>query len=104
MRIFLITLSVFFLASCSAGLSRKKAKTPESRESITSNETGKGPQITLDLYKGNSFYFPLMAIWLEDDNGKYIQTLFVARSVAKGIFLYGKQENNKWVPGPKRQP
>jgi len=104
MRIIIITTLVLLLASCSAGLNRKKTTAPESREAITSNENGKGPQITVEFYKGKSFYFPLMAIWIEDENGKYVQTLFVARSVATGIFLYGKQENNKWIPGAKRQP
>jgi hypothetical protein len=104
MRIFIISLLVVLFASCSAGLSRKQSKSPESRESVTSNENGKGPQITVDFYKGKSFYYPLMAIWLEDETGKYIQTLFVARSVATGFYMYGNQENNKWVPGPKREP
>ena len=104
MRIFLISVSVLILASCTAGLSRKQSQTPESRESIISNENGRGPQITVDLFRGKSFYFPLMAVWLEDEDGKYIQTLFVARSVAKGVFLYGTQVNNKWEPGPKREP
>jgi hypothetical protein len=104
MRIIIISLLIILLASCSAGINRKKAFMPESRESVTSNENGKGPQIKVDLYKGKSFYFPLMAIWLEDENGKYIQTLFVARSVATGFFMYGKKVNNKWVPGAKREP
>ena len=58
----------------------------------------------MNCYKGESFYYPLMAIWLEDENGKYIQTLFVARSVATGIFKFGKQENNKWIAAAKRAP
>jgi len=104
MRKLIISVSILFLVSCSAGLKRKQVIITESRELIASNENGKGPQITVDFYKGKSFYFPLMAVWLEDENGNYIQTLFVARSVATGFFLYGKQENNKWVPGAKREP
>lgn len=104
MRIIIISILVLLLASCSAGLNRKSNVAAEPRESISSNEGGKGPQIKVDFYKGKSFYYPLMAIWLEDEDGKYIQTLFVARSVATGLFMYGKQENNKWVPGAKREP
>jgi hypothetical protein len=104
MRVVIISVSILLLVSCSSGLSRKKAVIPESRELISSNENGKGPQITLDFYKGKSFYYPLMAVWLEDERGNFIQTLFVARSVGTGYFLYGKQENNKWVPAPKREP
>jgi hypothetical protein len=104
MRLTIISILILLLASCSAGLNRKKAALPETRESIISNENGKGPQIKVDLYKGKSFYFPLMAIWLENEKGEYIQTLFVARSVATGYFAYGKKENNKWVPGAIRAP
>jgi hypothetical protein len=104
MKVIIAFLSITIVASCSAGITRKQARSPESLELVTTNENGKGPQITVSFYKGQSFYFPLMAIWLEDENGKYIQTLFVARSVARGFFLYGKQENNKWVPGAKREP
>ena len=45
-----------------------------------------------------------MAVWLEDETGNYIQTLFVPTSVATGVFKYGKQEKNKWIPGLKRAP
>jgi hypothetical protein len=104
MKLIIISFLVLLMASCTSGLSRKKSVQPESREIITSNENGKGPEITVDLYKGKSFYFPLMAVWLEDENGRYIQTLFVARSVATGFFRYGKIENKNWMPGVKREP
>jgi hypothetical protein len=104
MKAIIAFLPILILASCSSGLTRKQVKSHESMELVTTNENGKGPLITVTLYKGQSFYFPLMSVWLEDENGNYIQTLFVARSIAKGFFLYGKQENNKWVPGAIREP
>ncbi len=45
-----------------------------------------------------------MAIWAEDTNGKYLETFFVAQSVAKGIFEHGKGDKGKWQPGAVRRP
>lgn len=68
------------------------------------NINGKGSAISLELYMGKSFYYPLMAVWIEDEAGSYIQTLYVPKSIATGIFKYGKQESGKWVSAPKRAP
>jgi hypothetical protein len=104
MNRFIIIISVILVASCSAGKNKKQVVIQEPRESFSSNINGKGPEITVELFKGVAFYYPLMAIWIEDETGKYIQTLYVAKSVATGVFKYGKQENNKWVSAPKRAP
>ena len=101
---YIIFLVALVLASCSAGINRKQTVQPGKTETVVTNTEGKGPEITVDFYRGKSFYYPLMAIWVEDEGGKYIQTLFLARSVATGTFKYGIQENNKWVPAPKRAP
>ncbi len=45
-----------------------------------------------------------MAVWLEDEQGKYIQSLFVPRSVATGIFRYCSNAAGKWVAASKRSP
>ena len=100
--IFILGLTI--LSACSPGLKRKQQPQQESRATIVRNSAGKGPEITIDFYRGKSFYYPLMAIWLEDEGGNYIQTLFVAKSVATGTFRYGKQEDNKWTIAPKRAP
>lgn len=103
MRIIFILLLVISV-SCSSSLNRKEATNAENRTTITTNAGGSGSTIDIDFYKGKSFYRPLMAFWLEDTSGNYIQTLYVARSVATGTFRYAKQSGNKWIPGPKRAP
>jgi hypothetical protein len=100
----IIVISVILLASCSAGKNKRQVALLEPVEKISTNVNGKGPEIRVELYKGEAFYYPLIAIWLEDEGGKYIQTLYVAKSVATGVFKFGKQENNKWVSAPKRVP
>jgi len=90
--------------ACSSATMNKKEKTPEQKTVISSNINGHGPEIIIELTRGEAFNHPLMAAWLEDDAGNYIQTLFVPHSVASGVFKYGKMENNNWVPAPKRAP
>jgi len=91
-------------AACSSGSLGTKSQTHQEKVSVAFNPSGRGQEITVDLTPGNSFYYPLFAIWLETADGDYIQTLYVAKSVATGIFEYGKQENGRWVTAPRRAP
>jgi hypothetical protein len=45
-----------------------------------------------------------MAIWIEDEEGNFLQTLFVAESIGKGMFGHGDKSTGKWLPGPIRRP
>jgi hypothetical protein len=102
-RILIIAL-VLSTSACSTGSVKKSKKSDSDKTSISTNITGKGEVLTVDLTRGESFYYPLFAVWLEDTDGKYIQTLYVSNSVATGVFKYGKQENNNWIMAPKRAP
>jgi hypothetical protein len=104
MKNILLIIAVIFLASC--GSSRKPSSQADHGVQVefVSNASGRGPSITIDLRQGESFYYPLMAVWLEDMQGNYIQTLYVAKSVATGIFRFGGQTSREWVEGPKRAP
>lgn len=102
--IVVLTILSLGAASCSTG-SVNKSKSPEKKVTpFTSNAGGNGPEIIVELTQGESFYYPLFAIWIEDMDGRYIQTLYVAKSAATGIFRYAAAENNKWVTGEKRAP
>jgi hypothetical protein len=101
----ILYISIILIAgACTSAAQKKREATPEQKAVISSNVNGKGPEITLELTRGDAFFYPLMAVWIEDDVGRYVQTLFVPVTVATGVFRYGKQENNKWVSGPKRAP
>jgi len=101
-----LLLSFMFITavSCSTATMKKKEITPEQKTIINSNTEGKGAVITIEFTKGESFNYPLMAAWLEDADGKYIQTLYVPTTIATGVFKYGRQEKNKWITSPKRAP
>lgn len=73
-------------------------------ETIQTNIDGKGISIKLDFSKGESHNHPLMAIWLEDTSGRYIETLYIAESIGKGIFRHGEKSDGQWQAGPVRRP
>ena len=100
----LILVLAFTLSACSTSSIKKHPEAVEEKTALVTNAEGKGPEITVDLLKGESFYYPLFAIWLEDTDGRYIQTLYVAKAAGTGYFKYAKQEGNKWVEGIKRAP
>lgn len=99
-----IVILVFVLAGCSSGIMKNKDSAPEQKAVLTTNQSGRGPELIVEFYKGRSFYYPLMAVWLEDQSGKYIQSLYVPSAVATGVFEYGKQESGKWEAASKRAP
>lgn len=60
--------------------------------------------LTINFEKGKSHNYPLMAIWLADEGGKYIQTLFVAESIGKGNFKRADRSTGKWQAGEIQRP
>ena len=68
------------------------------------NSSGKGIALEVEFRKGRTHYFPLMALWIEDTTGSFIQTLYVAESIAKGVFGHGDASTGKWMPGEIRRP
>ncbi len=73
-------------------------------ESITSNTEGTGPELQFEFIRGAAHNHPLMTIWAERENGQFIQTLFVAESLGKGIFQHGDATSGKWLPAAIRRP
>lgn len=55
---------------------------------------GQKPFITIDFLKGEHFWNPQVAIWIEDSLGNHLQTLLVTTSTAKGLFYSGRSEDN----------
>ncbi|MCX7697293.1 MAG: hypothetical protein N2Z72_06340 [Bacteroidales bacterium] len=71
---------------------------------MTKNPNGKGQEIIIEVAGGKKYNHPVIAIWLTNTDGKFIQTLYVSQSVGKGVYERGKVEDNRWVPGEKRHP
>lgn len=70
----------------------------------TYNTGAAGPPIRIEFTKGEEHNHPLMAIWIEDMQGKFVQTIFVAESIGKGVFQHGDASTGKWMPGEIRRP
>lgn len=77
---------------------------PAEPEMIKTNILGQGNEIILTVKQGEAHNHPLMAAWVEDEKGNYIQTLYVSVSIAKGFFKYADNSEGKWKPGKLIRP
>lgn len=93
-----------FIMASDVGQKKKKKKNDAEYELITSNVNGKGINLKVTFTRGKSHNHPMMAVWIEDVTGKYIQTLFVNQSVATSTYQYGDKKGGKWKPGVVRRP
>ncbi len=59
-------------------------------EKIESNPGGQGLLMTLKLEKGSAYNHPLIVVWLETEDGEYVETLFVTETIGKEMY---KQAN-----------
>ncbi|NER16564.1 hypothetical protein [Spongiivirga citrea] len=51
-------------------------------------------QLTIDVLRAEHYWHPQMAVWIEDMNENYIETLFVSKATAKGLFFGGRSKAN----------
>ncbi len=63
-----------------------------------------GYALELVFIRGEEHNHPLMAVWMEDLDSNYIQTLYIAESIGKGVFRHGDPSSGRWKPGPVRRP
>lgn len=99
-----ILISLFLAATLSGTACRNQISKAEKAEILSMNSSGAGQLIELEYRTGPEHSHPLYAIWIEDLNGNYLQTLYVSESIGKGIFKYGNNRSGKWMPGPVRRP
>jgi len=96
--IIIISTILFLQVSCKSS----EVQTPP--VVYTYNEDPAGTHLSIEFVKGTTFNHPLMAFWVEDETGKFVQTLYVAKSIGKGIFEHGDAGSGKWMPGPIMRP
>ena len=99
-----IAIALLIIAGLYRCSSPSRLTTLNHADTIFTNINGLGVSIELDFLKGEGHNHPLMAVWIEDTSGKYIETLFVAESIGKGVFAHGKESGGKWQQGPLRRP
>ena len=98
------TLTIAFLVTVAVACSTFRVPVNEVPDHIISNPEGKGPKLEVEMIRGEGHNHPLMAIWVEDLNGNFLQTLYVSESIAKGIFRHGDSSQGFWMPGEIRRP
>lgn len=82
----------------------KKKNKGQKMDTIFTNQQGMGSALSIHVLKGEAHNHPLFAVWVEDLSGNYIQTLYVARSVATSVFNYGDPSGGNWTNGVVRRP
>jgi hypothetical protein len=102
----LVASAVGLIAFVPGGDGFQKRKKTKVAEHITfqTNINGQGNALSLEFVKGPEHNHPLMAVWIEDMDGNYIQTLYVATSIAKGVFAYGDKSTGRWKAGEIQRP
>lgn len=83
---------------------QKRKKNVAEPEVIITNTDGKGVEITLEFWKGRSHNHPVLAIWIEDMDGNFIQDLYVSQSIATSTFRHGEAGWGHWEPAVVRRP
>jgi hypothetical protein len=86
------------------GLFRKASSEIIFPDTIQAQYEAAGAGFELIFTKGQAHNHPLMAIWIEDMDGNYVQTVFIAESIGKGVFMHGDPSEGRWMPGPVRRP
>ncbi|WP_431121039.1 DUF4405 domain-containing protein [Flagellimonas flava] len=51
-------------------------------------------ELSIDLLRSEHYWHPQMAIWTEDSEGNYLETVFVSKATAKGLFFGGRSKEN----------
>lgn len=96
----LLVLISLQLNSCSSSRMPKQYPT----DTIYSNTEGNGFGLLLSFARGPEHNHPLMAVWITDTTGNYIETLYIAESIANGYFDHADKSTGKWLEGAIRRP
>lgn len=51
-------------------------------------------QLTIDLLRAEHYWHPQMAIWTEDMDQNFLETVFVSKATAQGLFFGGRSKEN----------
>ena len=101
MKTIVFTMFLAILLSCTS-----QQKLDSQTETITTRPEVVNTKLKFDFTVGKAHNHPTFAIWVEDLEGNYIETLYVTSYIASGTFLHGESEPGKWKnePGNVRRP
>lgn len=99
MKTQVLIIATFFATMAIFG---QKKKEVFSQENYGVNNSGTA--VTIQFEKGTEHNHPLFAIWLADEKGNYIQTLYVSKSIGRGIFEHANRKTGQWKEGEIQRP
>ena len=99
MKTHVIIISALFITMAIAA---QKKNEVFSQENYGVNNSGTA--LTIQFEKGSEHNHPLFAIWLADESGKYIQTLYVSQTIGKGVFYRANRKTGQWKEGEIQRP
>jgi hypothetical protein len=98
-KTFVITLFAFTLLLASATelqAQKKKEKSDQVMDTLYVNYIKGEVKIDLRFIKGLSHNYPTFAVWIEDEDGTYIETLFVTEYISSGVYGYADAGDFSW--------
>jgi len=64
------------------------------KREVIEMDLSKEVQLSIDLVRAEHYWHPQMAVWIEDNEGNYVETIFVSKATALGIFFGGRSKDN----------
>lgn len=101
MRTLVFILIIIIFSACTS-----QQKIESTVENIITRPEQINTQFEFNLTPGKYHNHPSFAVWVEDLEGNYIETLYVTKYYASGIFARGEAAQGKWKnePGNVRRP
>ena len=96
--------NIFLIILLAAALLVSAKKKPEVFSSESYDAGKSGTTISLVFEKGKEHNHPLYAIWLADENGKFIETLYISQTIGKGVFPRANRKTGSWMAGEIQRP
>lgn len=101
MKTLVFILIIIIFSACTS-----QQKIESTVENIITRPEQINSQLEFNLTPGKYHNHPSFAVWVEDLEGNYIETLYVTKYYASGIFARGEAAQGKWKnePGNVRRP
>jgi hypothetical protein len=104
-QIIFYALTIFLFTQIFSGCkTQQSALTSANFDTLVTNPNGQGIDLKIEFIKGPAHNHPTLVFWLEDMSENYIQTLYITKSIANGVFEHVDASSGQWKSGKARRP
>ncbi|MBN2893477.1 MAG: hypothetical protein JXL97_16505 [Bacteroidales bacterium] len=105
-KISFLLITIFAILLIISGCKTTETQITEYRDSIYVSSNINEKEAAISILKGEKFNHPTFVIWQEDMEGNFVQTIFITKSYASGVFGHGMVGDSMWMdkPGESIQP